>query len=391
MGGAKLKAQVGVLVKKTGEIDATLKKSVKAMKTAAVIPGSVVQRSKAALQKLQAEVKRLAAKQTSNHAAVRKTEAAMSEAQTQGNKAKVASIKEELDAARQRASAGSKELTGAKAALAKMTATVGELSKRGATSKPSECDVTLKKTVAACNADVKLEREAASEVKQLDAKSQSDKAEKAKAKAVCNVRAKAAFDACEQKLKEKKKAEAALKIAKKEAKENAATLATAKAAAKQAKQMKATLQNHISQPPVKKSHPKGLFLHDNAVWYVNGEGKKSLVKYPTRSCEKASLGVIPEAFEDAQAKKLFLDQQASKNACEGPAYVSKVVDQYANCECSGIANKLGEGKKCQRWGSHKEPWCFVPSACAFPKVASTAGETAIPPGSKIVFGCREKF
>ena len=77
--------------------------------------------------------------------------------------------------------------------------------------------------------------------------------------------------------------------------------------------------NHVNKNR-KEVKPNGIFRYKNTVWYVNTDGKKQMVQYPTPPCARAMDGIHPANFEDASVKKLYLNIDDSTKACKGPVY-----------------------------------------------------------------------
>merc|ERR1712072_1494720 len=146
-----------------------------------------------------------------------------------------------------------------------------------------------------------------------------------------------------------------------------------------------------AKPPEPEDVITGLFLSDNAVFYINSQGLKTLVQFPTIECKKATAGIDPESFDDAKHEFYFLDQKASKLACEGPAYTN-VEDPsvYSNCECLGVKDDDNRGSTCTAWTAGKSPWCFVNNACAHPDATpkyEDEPDRRLPKNTKILTTC----
>jgi hypothetical protein len=130
--------------------------------------------------------------------------------------------------------------------------------------------------------------------------------------------------------------------------------------------------------------PVGIFLHDNAVWYVDRNDKKSLVKFPTSGCSRATHGIDPNSFDnEANDKLFFMDKKASEKACDGPVYQNiENPGLWLNCECSGASDKNKEGGSCASWGG-KQNWCYVVPTCAHPNTKTVENSKS----KKQLFGC----
>jgi len=115
------------------------------------------------------------------------------------------------------------------------------------------------------------------------------------------------------------------------------------------------------------AHPSGLFVAHHSVYSVNSQGFKSLVKYPTIQCAKATGGIDMNAFEDEKGAGYFLDKKQSEDACDGPAYVNtEDVTVWINCLCGGVSDAYEMGGSCKKWVTGTKPWCYVHASCEHP-------------------------
>jgi hypothetical protein len=230
--------------------------------------------------------------------------------------------------------------------------------------------------------------EVVAEVSDLTNKMVTAKDDKSK----CLAAADDTFRQCKLALFNKKETSTDIVNLEKEQKELAKTKRYADEDAITNKNMLASMTNHVNKDrrPVM---PQGVFQYDNTVWYVNSDGQKQLVQYPTPPCHRASRGITPANFEDAPGMSLYLGKEESTKACEGPAYDSLGdTTIYAHCKCNGVTDPhSNSGGKCARWGPAKKAWCFVSHRCQYPGASPLRKDGGtVPSYNKVLEDCPQE-
>jgi len=176
-----------------------------------------------------------------------------------------------------------------------------------------------------------------------------------------------------------------------EANKLSTTLANAKHEEKIQTAYETMMINHVNKNR-KEDKPNGIFRYKNTVWYVNKDGKKQMVQFPTPPCARATNGIHPANFEDETVKKLYLDNDDSSKACKGPAYQGMGDPSlFAKCKCNGAVDGKNQGASCGKWGAATKAWCFVSSECLYPKALPEREDAGqVPSYSKAMQDCKEE-
>jgi len=358
----------------------------------------------AALDQVKADLKDLKSKVKDDKAGLKAAKQVLNQAKKSGSQNKIKEASQRFHKQRKEFAQDVKKIKRQEAGISKLQKVLGVSAK-----KPppvlSVCDKSFEETTSKCYQSAEKRVKAGDIIGTILAqdkvKTRRSKAELIKERsqikklaAECKEKAEKARTECKKiqaKLERQKQEEASIRS---KMKETAVAVASAEAVKKVSQKHMAQVKKLLNQKKEEVNPITGLFLYDNAVFYVNSQGVKSLVQFPTVDCQKATAGIDPHTFDDAKSDNYYLDEKASNLACEGPAY-SNVEDPsvYCHCECLGINDDRKQGGKCSVWTENKEPWCFVNHRCAHPNVADKyedSPQKSLPPNTAILHGCVNK-
>lgn len=357
------------------------------MESAANVPDTLIADTEAAVAELSDRVGKETSTLMDSRKALTQVSERLDSARNTGSAATVTKLQKQQQAASKAAQAAEKKVEASKGALKKLQVMSGMQEARVDVSK-SECEKTLEKTIKKCySAAAKQARQSDAvatilgkgEVSELgsgeNAPASSETAE------ACIAKARSDMKSCTKSTEKQSEVHKSLTKAVESA--HAAQISstqaveTTKVAAAEVKKASALADMAVLGP----EHPTGIFVEDHAVYYVDARNKKSLVKYPTLGCEKATVGIKGTAFADAEGDAAYyLSKLASQKACDGPAY-QNVADMmvWASCECSGVVDSQNHGSECAQWNKGQAPWCYVNIQCEHPAALSGVEKKADTP------------
>lgn len=374
------------------------------MKDVIKVPNTVVDEGGAALDQVKADLKDLKSKVKDDKAGLKAAKQVLNQARKSGSQKKIKEASKSFHKQRREFAQDVKKIKRREAGISKLQKVLG-VSAKQPPPVLSVCDKSFEETTSKCYQSAEKRVKAGDIIGTILAedkvKARRSKAELIKERnqikklaAECKEKAEKARTECKKiqaKLERQKQEEASIRS---KLKETAAAVASAEAVKKVSQKHMAQVKKLLNQKKEEVNPITGLFLYDDAVFYVNSQGVKSLVQFPTIDCQKATAGIDPHTFDDAKSDNYYLDEKASKLACEGPAY-SNVDDPtvYCHCECLGINDDRKQGGKCSVWTENKAPWCFVNHRCAHPHVAEKyedSPQKSLPPNTAILHGCVNK-